>query len=391
MTDKDTCFVIMPYGKRRDQDDAEIDFDDVYKLLLRPVVESLDLECERCDQSPSGLIHVKMFEQILNARVALVDISTLNPNVFYELGVRHALRPSATILIRRKGTTIPFNIQDLDVIEYDVDLGSAETAKKKISDAIQNGLTMKRTDSPVHQHLDLRIMRPSRVLQELTVYDYTLSDGSKRRLGMITGDLQHVGRGADAKKIDVWVNSENTNMQMARFFDRSVSAVIRYEGAKKDANGRVLKDTIYDEIRTQVPEGSTQEVQPGTVVVTGAGELERECGVRKIFHVAAVRGEVGHGYSPVQDLGKCVRRALEMADSPKLAAEDLRSILFPLMGTGTARAGKEKTVPVLIDAAVSYLKASPNSKLKEVYFLAWTDIDLEVCQSVIQLRDDLAL
>jgi len=332
-----------------------------------------------------------MFEEILSARVALVDVSTLNPNVLYELGVRHALRPWATILIRRKGTSLPFNIQDVDVIEYDVDIRSAAKARKKISDSIQNGLALRRIDSPVHQHLRLNITRPPRVLEETTVYDYTLNDGSSRKLGIITGNLRHVGRGPDAKKIDVWVNSENTNMQMARFFDRSISSVIRYGGAKKDANGSVVEDTIYDELKARLAGGGGHEVQPATVVVTGAGELERECGVRRIFHVATVRGEVGHGYSPVQDLGTCVRRALETADSDELTSESLRSILFPLIGTGTARAGQENTIPHLLNAAISYFKSNPSSSLREIYFLAWTDVDLEVCQSVIQAKEDLGL
>ncbi len=391
MTHSNTCFVIMPFGVRKDTDGVSVDFDTVYRLLIKPVVESLGMDCDRCDQNVAGLIHPKMFEEILESSIALVDISTLNPNVFYELGVRHALHPTGTILIRRAGTQLPFNIHDVDVIEYDVVIDAAETAKKKISDAIQNARAMGRTDSPVHQHLKLAIMRPEKRLDDLVVYDYALKGHPTRKLGIMTGNLRNVGRGTDAKKVDVWVNSENTNMQMARYFDRSISSVIRYEGARKDAGGSVIEDTVYEELAAQVQNLKIQEVQPGTVLVTEAGELSSTCGVRRIFHVATVRGEVGHGYSAVTDLGGCVLRALEMMDADEFAGEDLHSILFPLLGTGTARAEKHSAVRTQINAAVKYMAANSDSTVNEVYFLAWSDVDLEICQSIIQQRDDLGI
>lgn len=51
-----------------------------------------------------------MFEQIAMDDIAIVDITTLNPNVFYELGIRHALRKGVTVLMKKVGSSIPFNI-----------------------------------------------------------------------------------------------------------------------------------------------------------------------------------------------------------------------------------------------------------------------------------------
>ena len=82
----------------------------------------LDLKCIRCDEiAEAGWIHSKMFEYIFSADVAVVDITSLNPNVFYELGVRHALKKSVTILIRKSGTPTPFNIQGFQMLEYKPD------------------------------------------------------------------------------------------------------------------------------------------------------------------------------------------------------------------------------------------------------------------------------
>ncbi|HCN67653.1 MAG TPA: hypothetical protein DIT03_05145, partial [Candidatus Accumulibacter sp.] len=88
------CFVIMPFGEKDDHGKL-IDFDAVYRELIKPAVESLaqdriQIRCLRCDEvEKSGLIHERMINYILDAEVAVVDISTANPNVYYELGVRH--------------------------------------------------------------------------------------------------------------------------------------------------------------------------------------------------------------------------------------------------------------------------------------------------------------
>src|SRR5260370_947055 len=100
------CFVIMPYGKKDDLNGKAIDFDKIYNTIIKAAVKKLKgFKCIRCDDiSKPGWVHKRMIEHIFQARVAIVDISTLNANVFYELGVRHALRKGITVIIRREGT-----------------------------------------------------------------------------------------------------------------------------------------------------------------------------------------------------------------------------------------------------------------------------------------------
>jgi O-acetyl-ADP-ribose deacetylase (regulator of RNase III) len=378
-----TCFVIMPFGDKVDSDGKVIDFNKIYTYLIKNTVEGLGITCVRCDEiAESGWIHAKMFEHIYQSDVAITDITSLNPNVLYELGVRHALAESVTVLLRRKGTAIPFNIQGFQVIEYDPeDIASVEEAKKKIVDFIKNGLKLKKKDSPVHEVLNLRIDTKSKQLSKTVVFEYPLKKVAKR-ICLITGDIR------DAKGIDVWVNSENTNMQMARHYDRSISSVIRYCGAVRKA-GQIVDDVIANELA--IVAGNPANVPPGEIMVTGAGELERTNGVKKIFHAAAVTGQVGTGYSPIADIGICVRNALVMADADEFKGLELKSILFPLIGTGTARGELEKNAPQLINAAISYLETHPESRIERVYFVTWSEKELEVCQRVLQESPDVAI
>ena len=378
---KQTCFIIMPFGEKKDLDGQDIDFDDIYRFFFKKAIEDLGIKCVRCDEiEEAGSIHDKMFEHIYHADVVVVDITTSNANVYYELGVRHALAKGVTVLIRRKGTTIPFNIQGLQVVEYDqAKFGSVERAKARINQIIKNGLDLRLNDSPVHTVLDLNIEPEGKPIGETKFHEYRIEGTKDVVVGLITGDIQNVTRG-----VDVWVNSENTNMQMARPFENSVSGVIRYLGAEKE-DGRV-KDTIALALADEL--NGRASVNPAEVLVTTSGAMLRTHKVKRIFHAAAVVGQVGKGYTPIADVARCVVNALSaVKDSPEqCAGYELRSILLPLMGTRPRRnqTVQETLVKPLLDAAINYLVGNPDCEFRKVYFLAYTDKELEVCQNVLR-------
>ncbi len=374
------CFVIMPFGDKTDADGKKIDFDEIFDYMIKKAVESAGLECVRCDRIPgSGWIHKEMFENIYESDVAVVDITTLNPNVFYELGVRHALADCVTVLIRRKNTKIPFNIQDDKVIEYD------ETSPKSVDEAIGNikafidrGLTTNRTDSLVRDLLSLQIKAEPKPIASTKRYRYKLKRVPDKFIGIVTGDIRNV------KGIDVWVNSENTNMQMARHFERSISSVIRYCGAKTRA-GVVIVDTIAKELAEAV--GENANIPPGNIVVTGPGELGTTHGLKKIFHAAVVIGQPGRGYTPIQDVAACVRNAIDTADSAECKELGLRSMLFPLLGTGTAKGDVEQKSEELISTAICCLEECAQSTIQEIWFLNWTEREFKVCKKILDESD----
>jgi hypothetical protein len=120
------CFIITPYGKKKDANGKIINFDKVFNALIEKVVTDAGLEPIRSDKDlESGLIFKKMIQDIATAEVCIADITTLNPNVFYELGVRHSLCRGVTILIRLKDHPLPFDISNLRVFAYGP-LGSKE-------------------------------------------------------------------------------------------------------------------------------------------------------------------------------------------------------------------------------------------------------------------------
>jgi O-acetyl-ADP-ribose deacetylase (regulator of RNase III) len=201
------------------------------------------------------------------------------------------------------------------------------------------------------------------------------------RVGIVTGDLRRV------RCAEVWVNPENTSMRMPRYEEHSVSAVIRFEGALRDRSGQVINDHVADELTQKV--AGRVPVAPGTAIATRAGELAHSNGVRYIIHVAAVHGEPGEGYRQILDVGRCVTSALAELDrlNEEQATPDarLRTILFPLLGTGVGGGELASTVSALLGATLDELTAGERAGAVEtVYFLAYTDVELKVCRSIFE-------
>ncbi len=362
----------MPYGKKKDAAGNEIDFDHVYRELIQEPIESLNLKPLRCDEiEQAGSIHQDMFEHIANDDVAIVDLTTLNPNVFYELGVRHALMPCVTVLIKAKDAPMPFNVEGLRTIEYEINRASRE----QIRSFIENGLKSGKTDSPTYG-ISLRLQEKSQKIVKLQSFPYRHNTCATKKITVLTGDIQ------ERRGIEVWVNSENTNMQMARFYDRGMSAIIRYLGAKKDVAQVPVDDTIANELAAIMK--GRDSVPPGTVCPTTSGELQRTHGVKRIYHAATVIGSFGSGYVSMPEVEKIVASALRLADD-----ERMKSIAFPMLGTGAGGGDVSKVAPRLLQAAISHFSNCPDGSVESVYFSAWNQRDLDACFAALGGCDDL--
>lgn len=379
-TEQLTCFVIMPFGTKDDVARGDkVKFDDeVFPMIQEAVAEvearGQPMACVRADKiAKAGWIHEQMIQAIADADVAIADLTTANANVYYEIGVRHALRDRVTVLLRRKGTRLQFNLAGMKTIEYDTgDDTAKERAKHAMADFIWNGLRSGDKDSLVYSVLpDLKAGREPKAVPD-DVEEYEPVDLPGKCLGILCGDLRSLNQidKLEGREIGIVVNSENTGMQMARQHDASISGLLRYLGAERDATRAIVRDAVAEELAATM--GTRQFVGPGEVVVTGAGLLESTHKLRRIYHVASVYGTPGKGYRPIANPELCVINSLTRLDE-EAALDDKapRSILFPLLGTGTARADVVQSARVLVRAVLSYLRARERrTKVERVYFMA---------------------
>src|SRR5713101_7309761 len=159
MTDKKRCFVLMGFGVKVDyRTNRSLDLDKTYKII-HTAVETAGLECIRADDIVhSGVIDKPMYENLLNADVAIADLSTSNENAIYELGVRHALKPLTTIVIAEKQFKFPFDLNHLLIRSYEhlgsgIDFEEAERLKAELITAIRTIVPDGAIDSPVYTFL----------------------------------------------------------------------------------------------------------------------------------------------------------------------------------------------------------------------------------------------
>lgn len=216
-----------------------------------------------------------------------------------------------------------------------------------------------------------------------------------RQIGIVPGDIMTMYQHVDEPP-EIWVNSENTDMLMDRFFGKSLSATIRREGAEKLPNGSIYRDTIAEELKSQL--GGNLFVDIGDVVPTGPGELFRKPhNVRCIFHAAAVKGVVGDGqFGHPQFAKECVESTLTLAHAMNKGRDSrwrlppfrtpYEAIAMPMFGAGDEGSSAEEIVPAVVDAVVTELGKSEDAPLHRIYLLAYSPADHRLIRRELELR-----
>lgn len=150
------CFVAMPFGTKPDGNGGNIDFDAVYAQILKPAIEAAGLEALRADEEQAGgIIHKPMYERLILCQYAVVDLTTANANVFYELGLRHAMRPHSTVLCFAQGMRLPFDVNGLRGMSYrlgdDGKPSAADNCSQTLAGLLRTAKADAFTDSPLYQ------------------------------------------------------------------------------------------------------------------------------------------------------------------------------------------------------------------------------------------------
>lgn len=151
------CFVVMGFGIKTDlATGRKLNLDKSYQALIKPVVESKNMVCVRADEiKHSGSIDLQMYQQLLSADIVIADLSTSNVNAFYELGIRHALKPKTTIIISEELLGYPFDVNHIAISRYthlgdSIDYFEVLRFQKLLGETIDAVLNSPTPDSPVY-------------------------------------------------------------------------------------------------------------------------------------------------------------------------------------------------------------------------------------------------
>ena len=114
------CFVIMPISSQDGYDEGH--FQLVYEDIIKPAIEACNLSPCRADETKNtNLIQLDILRKVIESPIAICDMSSKNPNVFYELGMRQAF-DLPTVLLIDETTNAPFDVSSLRYVTYKKDM-----------------------------------------------------------------------------------------------------------------------------------------------------------------------------------------------------------------------------------------------------------------------------
>lgn len=142
------CFVLMPFSEQ---------YREIYSEIYKPVCSELGLECWRVDEiSRPGSITKDIVEGIIDADVIIADLTTKNPNVFYELGIAHSVG-NKTIMVAQSISDVPFDIANYRVLIYEQSISGSKKFKSSLTSAIQElQKALDQTNNPLQEALSSR-------------------------------------------------------------------------------------------------------------------------------------------------------------------------------------------------------------------------------------------
>lgn len=217
MEGRKTCFVIMPISDAEGYDKGH--FSRVYEHLIKPACEQAGFDPVRADDtSKANMIIIDILQKILECDMAICDLSSRNPNVFYELGFRQAFNKK-TILIKDIKTAMPFDISGIRTLTYNENLRIDEVKKTVPEIAKCIAETFEAKAKEVNSLLQLLSIEKPAILPEKV----TLSQDSSMILNSI-GELN--------KKLDL----------MNRFIGHNTSSVILPNGEEVSVGAQIFSE-----------------------------------------------------------------------------------------------------------------------------------------------------
>ncbi|MEO6232747.1 MAG: hypothetical protein ABJB11_17245 [Ferruginibacter sp.] len=247
---KKLCFVISPIGEPDSQTRKRSD--KILKFIIIPAVEKFDYEAIRADQiSEPGIITSQVIQKIVESDLVIADLTDKNPNVFYELALRHAIK-KPLIQIISKDDTIPFDIAATRVIRFDIqDLDSVENAKTEIANQILIVKSGKvEFDNPISISFDIKKLNESGNPEQRSIADIVQSLSEIR--GIVTNLESKANKASSILSVDYIINLLKIAVNQITNIEPREETVEYYEYIQKEILD--IKEKL-DENISNLPKG----------------------------------------------------------------------------------------------------------------------------------------
>lgn len=157
MAEQKKCFIISPLGQ--DNSDVRRKADGLIRSVIRPTLRDLKYDVIAPHEiATPGSITQQVITHLLEDDLVIANLTGLNPNVMYELAVRHAKR-LPVVYMAEKGTKLPFDILTERTIFYVNDMHEVESLKPKLRQTVLAAVKDKNPDNPIYRVVKSQIMK----------------------------------------------------------------------------------------------------------------------------------------------------------------------------------------------------------------------------------------
>jgi hypothetical protein len=226
---KRSCFVITPIGA--DNSEERRATDGLIGAVIRPILKELDYDVVASHEIPDpGSITKQVIEHLLYDDITVANLTGLNPNVMYELAVRHAVRKPLVVLAEQ-GTRLPFDIADERTIFYSDDMAGVEDLKPRLRQTVQRALEDKGQDNPIYRVIRTNVIKDVKAPDDTQKYILDRLDTLQSMIGHlitekqepypVTHRRQYIPR---SKRHDVTIISKGTPMALKEAIQKIISA-----------------------------------------------------------------------------------------------------------------------------------------------------------------------
>ena len=260
----------MGFGKKTDYSTGKtLDLDKTYKNIIQPAVVSSGYQCIRADEiQDSGLIDKSMYALLMRAELVVADISTFNPNTIYELGIRHAVKPYSTIVIKEEEGKIPFDLDHNRIFSYkhlgeDIGADEAQRCQKALSEKIDVVTKNSFVDSPLYDFI--KNIEPPKIPQ--AEYSKIIDDSAEKETHIfviVEKAKNHMLEGEFSEATKLWGKAAEALPSEGYFIQQQALSIYK---SKVPSEAAALADALII-IEKLAPDGESND--PETLGLTGA-------------------------------------------------------------------------------------------------------------------------